>query len=118
MTVEDSIIDLLAGLVDRRVYMDAAPMGEPRPYITFQQVGGVSVTFLERGIPSKKNGRFQVNWWAESRPAAAALGLQIEAAFLTATTVQAAPLGAAVALYEEELELFGGQQDFSIWSDR
>ena len=41
------------------------------PRITFQQVGGQAVNFLDSAVPSKKNARFQVNCWAVSRDDAA-----------------------------------------------
>ncbi|KIF80778.1 DUF3168 domain-containing protein [Noviherbaspirillum autotrophicum] len=118
MTVEADIFNLLKGLVSNHVYPDTAPAGTPRPYITFQQVGGIPLSFMEGAVPSKKNGRFQVNVWADGRTAASALALQAESAFITATTIQAVPLGGPIALHEDELKLYGTQQDFSVWSDR
>ena len=118
MTVEENIVALLGPLVSNRVYPDTAPAGEPRPHITFQQVGGESIHFMERAVPSKKNGRFQVNVWSDTRLEAADLALQVENAFLTATTMQATPLGSPIALHEDDLNFYGTQQDFSIWSDR
>ena len=61
MTVESMLFDALKGLVSNRVFPDIAPDLTPRPYITYQQVGGVAVNFLDPTIPSKANGRIQVN---------------------------------------------------------
>jgi len=118
MTVESALFDLAKGLVSNRVFPDTAPFGTQLPYIVYQQVGGQSLAYLGREIPSKKNGRFQFTSWAATRKAAAALQLSLEGALITATTVQASALGAAVALYEEDGPKFGAMQDFSVWSDR
>jgi hypothetical protein len=118
MTVESDIIAALSSLVTARVYPDAAPPTPTRPYIVYQQVGGEAPTFLERAVPSKKNGRFQVNVWATTRIQAAALAVQAETAMTTATAFQCKPLGAFISLYEEDTQLRGTTQDFSVWSTR
>lgn len=119
MTVETALFDLLKGLVTDQVYPDTAPTPLPaRPYITFQQIGGKSKRFLDGGIPSKRNVRMQLNWWCDTRLAASALGKQIEDALAAATTLTAEPLSEATSLHEEDLSLYGAQQDWSIWIDR
>lgn len=117
MTTEATIVTLLQGLCSR-VYPDVAPAGTARPYVTYQQVGGRALTFMERTAPSKKHGRFQISVWADTRIAAAALALQIENAFITASTMQAEPLSAPVSDYEPDTKLYGARQDFTVWSDR
>lgn len=118
MTVEADIFNTLRGLVDGRCYPDVAPSGVARPYIVYQQVGGQAPIFLERAVPSKKNGRIQISVWADTRAAASALGDQIEGPMVAATAFDAKPLGAPVAVFDEETKLRGSQQDFSVWSDR
>lgn len=118
MTVEADLTTLLQGLVGGRMFADVAPKDTEAPYIVFQQVGGRSVAFLERAVPSKKHGRFQVAVWAERRTEAAALGLQIEAAMLTATVFQVEALGAPIADHDEDTDLRASRQDFGIWSQR
>lgn len=118
MTTESTIYDLLKGLVGNRVFPDVAPPATARPYITYQQVGGQAVAFMERGVPSKKHGRYQVNVWATTRAEAAALALQVEGVFLVTAALQAEALGAPIAAYEPDEGLYGSMQDFSIWSDR
>ena len=118
MSVEADIVNALQGLFPKRVYADFAPAGTAKPYCAYQQVGGVSPTFVENGLPSKKNGRFQVAVWGDTRTAVAALGLQIEQVMVFATTFQARPLGAAVAVFDDSTQLRGSRQDFDVWSDR
>lgn len=115
MTVESDIFDALKALVANRVYPDVAPVGAALPYITYQQVGGGALNFVEAASPSKKNGRFQVNVWAATRESAAALSRQVEDALRTTTALQTTVLSAPVAGYEEDTLLFGTRQDFSVW---
>lgn len=116
MTIEADIFTTLRALVSDRVYRDITPQTVTTlPRITFQQVGGSAVNFVDPTVPSKKNGRFQFNVWAADRDAAAALARQVEDALRVATGLQPTVLGAPVALFEQELNLYGTRQDFSFW---
>lgn len=118
MSVEGDIFSALTGLVSGHVYPDVAPQAVTTlPRITYQQVGGDAVNFLEPTIPSKKNQRFQVNGWAVNRLAAATLGRQIEDTLRVVPGLQVTVLGAPVAVYEVETGLYGTHQDFSTWSN-
>ena len=112
MTIEADIYNALKGLVSNRVYADVAPAGAVAPYLTYQQVGGTGRNFLEATVPSKKNGRFQINCWADSRISAAALSRQVEDAMVT--TLKAFVLGAPVAMLDADTGLRGTTQDFSL----
>lgn len=118
MTVESAIFDALTGLVSGRAYPDVAPAGVSRPYIVYQQIGGESAQYLDSTLPSRKNGRFQIAVWGDSRTSVAALALLAEQAIATSAAFQAAPIGAPVGDYESDTKLYGARQDFSIWSAR
>lgn len=113
MSIEAAVFNALKGLVANRVYPDFAPDGATLPFITYQQVGGQAISFMDQANPDKRNARVQVNVWAASRSAASALSKQVEDAlrFLPASTVT----GAAVSEYESALKLYGTRQDFSFW---
>ena len=115
MTVENDIFSALKSLVSSRVYRDIAKPNAELPRITFQQVGGVAVNFLDPTVPSKKNARFQIDCWAEHRDEVAALSRQAENALRAYTALQTAVLGAPVASREPETGLFRTTQDFSFW---
>lgn len=115
MTVEADIFNALKGLVSNRVYPDVAPEGAARPYITYQQVGGGAVNFVDPTIPSKRNGRFQINVWANTRAAASTLARQVEDALRATAALQTTVLSAPVASYEPDTKLYGTLQDFSVW---
>jgi hypothetical protein len=118
MTVEADLYNTVKTLVSNRVYPDVAPHQTALPYITYQQVGGDTVSFLERSMPSKKNGSFQVNVWAATRAEAAALILSVESAIVTSALFQASAEMAPIAAYDEDQIVYGYLQHFNIWSDR
>lgn len=115
MSVESIIFDALKSLVSNRVYPDIAPENATKPYITYQQVGGEAVNFIDTTVPSKKNARFQINVWSQTRLEAASLSRQIEDAIRVVSTLQTTVLGAPAALYEADTKLHGTRQDFSFW---
>lgn len=115
MSLESTLFDALKGLVGSRVFPDVAPENTTRPYITYQQVGGQAVNFLDTTVPSKKNARIQINTWADTRQSAAALSRQVEDTLRSVAALQTQALGAAVSIYEMDTKLRGARQDFSVW---
>lgn len=116
MTTESLIFDALKGLVASRVYPDVAPANAVRPYITYQQVGGTAVNFLNSAQPDKSNARVQVNVWSDTRAQAALVSRQVESALRAATALQTTVLGQPIAEFEEDTLLRGMRQDFSFWT--
>jgi len=43
---------------------------------------------------------------------------QIETALVTSTAFQARPIGAPHSLYDNDMQLYGAMQDFSVYSAR
>lgn len=118
MTIESDLFDAVKGLVSNRAFPDFAPLATALPYITYTQIGGEPASFVENTVPSKKNGRFQVNVWGTTRASCSSLILQIESALVTATAFQARPVSAASSDYDHDMALYGAMQDFTIWSTR
>lgn len=116
MSLESQIFDALKTLVSNRVYPDIATENAVLPYITYQQVGGRGVNFLDSATPSKKNARIQINVWGETRIQVADLSRLVEDTMRAATSLQTSVLGASVAMYEPVTKLRGTRQDFSVWS--
>lgn len=115
MAIEADLAALLRALCTR-VYPDVAP--EPMvqlPYITYQQVGGQAVSFLERGLVGKRNARMQINVWHATRLDASVLAGQIEDAIKLSAAFQGEPLAAWVADHDADVKAYGTRQDFSIW---
>jgi len=116
VTIESTIFDALKVLVgpDDRVFPDNAPAGTATPYITFQQVGGASINFLDGSDPGKGIPRFQVNVWAKTRGQAKSLMKQATAALRAVAVLQTTVEGEPTAVYEEDTQLRGMHQDFSF----
>ena len=115
MTVEELIAAVLMPLVGGEAFPDVAPEGAPLPRIVYQQVGGVSLTFEEGTLPDRENCRIQVSVWSPRRMETTELAKQVEAAILSAQTMQAIAIGARTSIHESDTGLFGARQDFSIW---
>jgi Protein of unknown function (DUF3168) len=117
--IDSTIFTALKGFVPNadgttfRVFPDVAPENTQRPWITYQAVGGQAANAID-GPADRMNTRTQVNVWADSRPAATALMLQIIAA-LCVPAIGGLPLGAPVSDYEPDTKLYGSRLDFSIW---
>ena len=118
MSAEAALVPLLTGLVAGRVYPDVAPSGAGLPRIVYQQVGGQAINYTEGTLPNREHARMQVVCWATTRLAAIGLAQQVEAALRSAASIQAEPIGARVSVYEDDTQLYGARQDFSIWSPR
>lgn len=113
--VEADIYNALSGLVDGRVFPDVAPEGTQKPFITYQQTGGKPVNFIGAEASDKKNARFQVNVWSETRAEASTLARQIENIMVAAPLLAKVESG-VVATYDAETKARGTLQDFSLWS--
>ena len=118
MTIESSLFAVLSPLVGGRVFPDDAPFDTQRPYIIYQQVGGVPVNYTTQQVPSGQHGLFQVSVWADSRIAASALQLQVEDALRISSTFATLVETGPTALREADLGRYGTRQEFSFWSAR
>lgn len=117
MSLETDLYALLLGLCPR-VFPTVAPGNTARPYITWQQIGGQSLLPIGNEVPDKRNAFIQINVWDDTYDSAKALALAVEDAMRLATVFQARPNAAHIASYEEDLNLHGTVQDFSVWASR
>lgn len=113
MTIEADLIAAIDPLVGSRVYADIGPDGVDLPYVTFQSVGGEAANYMECTVVGRRNSRMQVRVWALSRLEASALSKQVEDAMVV--SLKAFVLGAAISTYDDEREMSGTTQDFSVW---
>ena len=118
MTIEADIFTALKGLVGNRCFPDFAPLSTARPYITYVQIGGEALNYIDDTLPNGKQGRFQLNVWGDTRASVSALMLQVEAAMIQATAFQARPLSAPSSAYDHDSLVYGSMQDFNIFSAR
>jgi hypothetical protein len=115
MTLEQTLTTLLCTICPR-VFRITAPVGTAQPYITYQRLGGQSLTYMDNMVPGKRNALVQVNVWGGDDPDA--LIQQVELALRTAPDLQAEPQGESQDASEPDMQLAGARQDFSIWADR
>lgn len=117
MSLESNLTAILKS-VSPRTFSGFAPTDTPRPYITFQQIGGEVIRPLANEVASKENAEMQVTVWADNPSAAKAAITQIEALLVTAVVMQSRSIAAATGDYDAAMERYSYQQDFSIWCDR
>ena len=114
MTFEADLTTLLK-TVCPRVFPDFAKTRTPRPYVTYQAVGGRVINFLANTAPGRRNAEIQVNVWSSSRAEALELSRAIETAMRGATAFIATPIAAAVSDFDADVPVYGCRQDFSCW---
>jgi len=117
MSLEAKLTTLLLAQCPR-VFPDVAPWDTARPYITYQQIGGPALVYVEGVLPAERSAWVQVNVWADTRLAATALMLQVESALVAATTLSAKPQAGMQAMHDDDTGRKGSSQDFEIWADR
>lgn len=110
--MESDLVALLETIFSTRVFPDRAPATTPRPFCTYQQVGGEPIQFLG-GSSGTGIARMQINAWADTRAEATALMRQVEQAVTNAPLFGGVE-GGAISSYEEEQVLYGARQDFSF----
>ena len=118
MSAEAIVHTALSALLAGRVYPDVAPSGAALPRIVYQQAGGESAAYVDNTLADKEHSRMQVACWAKTRLAAVALMKQSEGALMASPATSCRPIGARISVYEEETQLYGCRQDFSIWTPR
>ena len=117
MSLETSLASVLQALCPR-VFPDAADFGTQMPYVTWQQIGGPALTFVEGALPDKRPAWIQINVWDDRRADANTLALQIEAAMVASPLFQAQARSAFTTSIDDDSEARGTLQDFEIWAPR
>lgn len=111
-------LDSLLKTVCLRTFPDVAPIGTVAPYLTWQQLGGANLRYLDNSAPDKRNVLLQVNAWSKTRTEATALIRQIEDALCASALFIAVPEGEALSTFEPDTLLYGSLARFSIYAAR
>ena len=118
MTMEADLAAVLKTCCPQ-TFPDFAPAGTTAPWVTYQGIGGRSLRWLNGEPSDKRHTLVQINVWHTSRLGALALIRQIEAALCDgAAPFAARPEAEPTSEAEEDIPLYGCQQDFSIYSLR
>ena len=118
--LEEALYAALSPLVSGRVFPDVAPLDTPRPYITYQQIGGDAHGYLGKELPDHEHALVQLNIWADTRLQATLVRKLAEANLVAATAFEARPASGPTSQHEPDLTPpgYGTQQDFNIWTPR
>jgi hypothetical protein len=117
--IEPTIVAALSALFNGKVFPDTVPAGVARPFLIYQQIGGVpSNTFC--GDTDKQNARIQFVVWAKATAAfdgrtEANTLMRAAAVILTDPPISGVSQGTLVALHDEMTRTYGARQDFSFW---
>lgn len=119
MSLEADVVAVLQGQCPR-VFPGGAPLDTPRPFLTWEQIGGDSLRYIEGTAAPQRLALLQINLWAATKAQAISLILAIEEALCTAPAFTASPNGAHQGRYEDAVEppLYGAQQDFTVLGAR
>lgn len=117
MTMEADLSALLKTKCPR-VFPDVAPSGTTLPYVTWQGIGGESLSFLDNTAGDKRHTLMQVNAWSSTRLQALQMAREIEDAMRASAAFVASPLGEPLSTYEPDVPVYGTLQRFSIWAAR
>ena len=115
--MEADLQSLLLGVCPR-VFPDIADELPPRPYVTWTGIGGQTLRNLDNTTGDKRNSLTQINVWCDSRVEALTLIRQIEDAMCASTAFLAVPQGEPLSMFEEDDDLYGCLQRYSIWASR
>lgn len=116
MSIESDLVALLKA-INPRTYPDVAPEGTTTPYVTWQQVGGESLRYLD-GTADSRYPLIQINVWSRSRLESATMIRQIEDALCAAPAFQASPQGEPISRHEPDTGLYGSIQRFDVFGPR
>lgn len=115
--MEQALVSLLRSLCPR-TYPDTAPLSTVRPYVTWQLIGGTALRYVDNTPADKRMSMVQINVWADTRAGALTLARSIEDALCASTAFTATVNGEPIATVEEDLNLYGTIQDFTILGAR
>ena len=120
MSLESALVAALGPLVSGRVFPDVAPLDTPRPYITYQQIGGNPVTYVGKDLPDTENAQIQINIWGTTRLEVSLVRKLTENNLIAATAFEARPASGPISQHEPDMTPpgYGTQQDFTIWLPR
>lgn len=115
--MEANLVLLLQSICPR-VFPDISPEETELPYVTWQGIGGASMRLLSKQPGDKRNTLMQINVWSASRLESLTLIRTIEDALCASGAFIAVPQGEPLSMYEEDPQLYGCVQRYSIWASR
>jgi hypothetical protein len=117
MSIESDLCALLEARCPR-TFPGFAPVSTPRPYVTYQGIGGRPLRYVDNTAADKRNSVKQINVWADTLKEALILARQIEEDLCAASQFTAIPESEPIEDYDADVPVYGTRQDFSIYGAR
>lgn len=119
MSLETAVVAVLQAQCPR-VYPSNAPLDTPRPFVTWEHIGGDPLRYIDGTAATNRMALLQVNVWAATKAQALSLGLAIEDALCTAPALSVSPNAAMQGRFEDAVEppMYGSVQDFTVLGTR
>lgn len=114
--VEEKLQALLATKCS--AYPTEAPYGTAMPFLTWQQVGGEPIVYVNGKMPNYMRMLVQINLWAVSDKEASRLIREIEEMLCDSDLCATPDSGAVSEIDEGRMNMRGRRQSFSIWGSR
>lgn len=111
-----TLVSIVGAFVGGRVFPEEAPPRTPAPFVVYRIHGGFEINFLDGAAPDKENTVVEIQAWAASPAEAEAISKSIRAALIASSAFLARPVAGRYSDRDTELNLYGMNQDFSIWS--
>jgi hypothetical protein len=113
VTFEADLYAVLDAVSPGAFYPDFAPVDTPRPYGTYQAIGGPVLNQLDGQATGLRTQEWQINVWADTREQARTLIRAVEAAMRAATAFQAQPMSEPVDDFDADIPVYGSLQSFN-----
>lgn len=117
MSLETDFVAVLKTCCDS-VFPGSAPASQPRPFVTWEQLGGDAARYVDNTPMAKRLALLQVDTWATTKAAAMQLAREIEDALCAATTITARPLSDQSGRQDEYVDAYGVTQEFEVHGAR
>lgn len=112
MSFEEDLYAVLDAVLPGGVFPDFADVGTPRPYVTWQQIGGPVLNPVSGDATGLRSVECQINVWADTRLQARTLIRSIEAAMRAAPAFDARPMAEPVDDFDADIPVYGSLQSF------
>lgn len=117
MSLEADFVAVLQACCPR-VFPGSAPPTAPRPFVTWEQIGGDPARYVDNAPMAKRLAQLQVDTWAATKTEATQLAREIEDALCAATVITARPVAGQSGRQEEYVDAYGVTQEFEVLGAR
>jgi hypothetical protein len=112
VSFETDLYAVLNAVAPDAVFPDFAPVDTPRPYITYQGIGGPILNQVNGAGTGLRSPELQINVWADTRLEARNTIRAVEAAMRAAPAFDAEPMGEPVDDFDADIPVYGSLQSF------